>query len=57
MWDLSDDNFQQWMNVAFTAYEDGRVDSPITLENNTYYGFKGRIWLIIKDATGNRRLA
>lgn len=56
MWDRANNNIQQWIKVDFTAYEDGRVDAPITLQNNTYYGFKGSITLTVKDYDGNQIL-
>ena len=56
MWDRDNNNIQQWIKVDFTAYEDGRVDAPITLQNNTYYGFKGSITLRVRDAANNQLL-
>jgi hypothetical protein len=52
MWDRDTHNIQQWMKIDFTAYEDGRVDAPITMQNNTYFGFKGSIRVIARDAAG-----
>jgi hypothetical protein len=52
MWDRDTNNIQQWMKIDFTAYEDGRIDAPITMENNTYFGFKGSIRVIVRDAAG-----
>jgi hypothetical protein len=53
MWNRDNNNIQQWMKIDFTAYEDGRVDAPITMENNTYFAFKGSIRVIARDAAGN----
>lgn len=46
------DRCSQWMNPDFRAFPDGRVESPITIENDSMRGFCGRIRMVVRDAAG-----
>lgn len=43
----------QWMNPDFQAFEDGRVESPITIQNDTLRSFCGAIKITVRDRAGN----
>jgi hypothetical protein len=42
MYDRTTGNYSQWMNVDFQAFNDGTVEAPIIIENDSLRGFCGQ---------------